>query len=114
MDLTELLKLDRIWYLVIAALATEAITNLLVKSEFSISFIKKPLFKQRGRFFKFLHDILDCGYCTSVWAAIFPALWYLNLAEWFTPIIIVLVIHRLSNMIHFLIDLLDEKRTRDL
>jgi len=115
MDLSELLKLDRIWYLILAALTTEAATNLLVKSEISNKFIKKPLFKWRKKkICGFLHELLDCGYCTSVWVAIIPALWYLDLAEWFTPFVIILVIHRLSNALHYMIDILwDLKRPRD-
>jgi hypothetical protein len=97
--------------LLIAALATEAITNLLTKSEFSVRFIKKPLFKQRHRFYRFIHDILDCGYCTSVWAAILPTFYFLTgKLEW---LMILLIVHRLSNILHFIIDWLDEKRSRD-
>jgi hypothetical protein len=111
----ELLEFKSVWFLIVAVLATEAITNLLVKSEFSNKFIKKPLFNKKDiKFFEFLHDLLDCGYCTSVWVAIVPGLWYANLAEWLTPILFILVIHRLSNIAHFIIDLIDEKRPRDL
>jgi hypothetical protein len=99
--------------LLIAGLATEALTNLLTKSEFSIRFIKKPLFEHRGnKFFSFLHDLLDCGYCTSVWAAVIPTIWFLT--DYLDIVITILVLHRLSNSIHFLIDWLDEKRPRDL
>jgi hypothetical protein len=98
--------------LIVAGLATEAITNLLTKSEFSVRFIKKPLFKQRGRFFRFIHDILDCGYCTSVWAAVLPTIWYLT--DHLNIVITILILHRLSNILHFIIDWMDEKRPRDL
>jgi len=95
-------------------IATEALTNLLTKSEFSIRFIKEPLFKRRQvKFFKFVHDILDCGYCTSVWAACIFALFFLA-NNTLNFIIVALVIHRLSNVLHFIIDWLDEKRPRDL
>lgn len=104
--------------MIMAIIATEAITQLLTKSEFSIQFIKKPLYKWRHiKASGFLHDILDCGYCTSVWAAILTAIWFFT----DTPgtgvldvIILVLVIHRMSNLLHFIIDWIDEKRTRDL
>jgi hypothetical protein len=98
--------------LIIAALATEAMTNLLTKSEFSIRFIKEPLFKSRFRALKFVHDILDCGYCTSVWAAIVPTLWFFT--DHFDFVITILVLHRLANVLHFTIDWLDKKRPRDL
>jgi len=95
-------------------IATEALTNLLTKSEFSIRFIKEPLFKRRQvKFFNFVHDILDCGYCTSVWMAVIFALFFLA-NNTLNFIIVILVIHRLSNILHFIIDWLDEKRPRDL
>jgi len=99
--------------MIMAVIATEAATNLIIKSEFSMRFIKGPLFKlRRFRIFNFIHDILDCGYCTSVWMAGIFALFFLT--ESFDFVIIVLVLHRLANMLHFTIDWLDEKRPRDL
>jgi len=99
--------------MVMAVIATEALTNLLTKSEFSIRFIKEPLFKRRHvKFFNFVHDILDCGYCTSVWMGFIFALFFLTNSFYF--VMIILVIHRLSNVLHFTIDWLDEKRPRDL
>ena len=97
----------------IAALATEAITQLLTKSEFSERFLRKPLFKYRKfKLFQFVHDILDCGYCTSVWAAIIPTIWLLT--DHLDVVITLLILHRLSNVLHFLIDFIDLKRPRDL
>ena len=99
--------------LVLAVIATEAATNLLTKSEFSIRFIKEPLFKLRHiKFFNFIHDVLDCGYCTSVWAAGIFTLFLFTDSLYF--VVLLLVLHRLSNMLHFIIDWLDEKRPRDL
>ena len=99
--------------MIMAIIATEAATNLVTKSEFSMRFIKEPLFKlRRFRIFNFIHDILDCGYCTSVWSAIVFALFFLTNS--FDFIILVLVLHRMSNALHFIIDWLDEKRPRDL
>lgn len=99
--------------MIMAVIATEAATNLITKSEFSIRLIKEPLFKlRRFRFFNFIHDILDCGYCSSVWMAGIFALFFLT--KFFDFVILVLVLHRLSNVLHFIIDWLDEKRSRDL
>jgi len=99
--------------MIMAVVATEAATNLIIKSEFSMRFIKEPLFKlKRFKLFSFIHDILDCGYCTSVWMAALFAVFFLTKS--FNFVIIVLVLHRLSNMLHFTIDWLDEKRPRDL
>jgi hypothetical protein len=99
--------------LLLAVIATEAATNLITKSEFSIRFIKEPLFRlRRFKCFNFIHDILDCGYCSSVWMAIIFAIFFLT--DTFNIVIVVLVIHRLSNVLHITIDWLDEKRSRDL
>lgn len=97
-----------------AALATEAATNLLTKSEFSIRTIKKFLFKWRHiETCKFFHDLLDCGYCTSVWVAVLAAYWYLERINYVDWIAFTLIIHRLSNLLHFYTDVLDEKRSRE-
>jgi len=98
--------------LLLAIIATEALTNLLTKSEFSIRFIKEPLFNWRHfRIFNFIHDMLDCGYCTSVWAAIFIILIFNTVFEF---IILILVFHRMSNVLHFIIDWIDLKRPREV
>jgi hypothetical protein len=102
-----------VFKLFMAAIATEAATNLITKSEFSIRFIKKPLFNMRRfKIFNFIHDILDCGYCTSVWMACIFALFVVTNS--FNFVILLLVLHRLSNMLHFIIDVIDEKRSREL
>jgi len=94
------------------ALAIEAATNLITKSEFSTRFIKAPLFKLRHiKVFNFIHDILDCGYCTSVWVAFLFA--GFSFIEEFKYVVLILILHRLSNILHFIIDLIDEKRPRD-
>ena len=99
--------------MIMAVIATEAATNLIIKSEFSMRFIKEPLFKLwRFKILNFIHDILDCGYCTSVWVAALFAVFFLT--NTFQFVIVILVLHRLSNMLHFTIDWLDEKRPRDL
>jgi len=98
--------------IILFVIATEAATNLITKSEFSIRFIKKPLFKwRRFKFFDFIHDILDCGYCTSVWTALILSLFFIT--NKFDFLIIVLVLHRMSNLLHFIIDWFDLKRPRD-
>ena len=99
--------------IIMAVIATEAATNLITKSEFSIRFIKEPLFNLRHfKICNFIHDILECGYCTSVWSASVFALLFLTDALNF--VVLLLVLHRLSNVLHFIIDWLDEKRPRDL
>lgn len=105
--------MDILLELLLNIIATEALTNLLTKSEFSIRFIKKPLFNwRRFKVFSFIHDMLDCSYCTSVWVACFIAFLYLTNNS--NLVVLVLVFHRLSNVLHFIIDWIDEKRPRDL
>ena len=99
--------------MVMIIIAVEAATNLITKSEFSIRFIKQPIFKlRRFKAFNFMHDILDCGYCTSVWVALVFAVFFIT--DTFNWLIIILVLHRMSNLLHFFIDWVDEKRTRVL
>jgi len=89
----------------------EAITNILTKSD-----IFKPLraylFGSNNKVLRFIHNILDCPYCTSVWVSLSSILLlclYLNnllpriLALFFMGV----VLHRLSNILHFVIDRVD-------
>lgn len=91
---------------VLAILFTEAITELVVKSEFFWP-MRKLLFDrgQANRLLKFFHELVDCGYCFSVWAGFFSIVLVLN--SDYTPILVFMagvVVHRLSNVIHNLID----------
>ena len=105
-------------------IAVEALTNLLTKSEFSSRIIKKRLFESKNSFFNFIHDILDCGYCTSVWSALLLSLIYFwtelnGTSMTLNPclldlFVLILVLHRLSNVLHFIIDWIDEKRSREI
>jgi len=94
--------------LILQALITivliEAITNILSKS---------VLFGPVREFFhkhnKFIHKLLDCPYCTSVWVGIFcVAMLYLyNINVLPLPLALFfmgIVFHRLSNVLHFIID----------
>jgi hypothetical protein len=85
--------------LVFSVIFTEACTELLVKSK-----IFEPLRESLSQRSKFIKEMLSCGYCASVWVAIFPALvisasqpWYWGLAAF---VFFVPVIHRLSNYLH--------------
>ena len=89
----------------------EAITNILTKSE-SFRPLREYLFESNNKVLKFIHNILDCGYCTSVWVSLSSVILlclYINdllphiLALFFMGIIL----HRLSNVLHFIIDRID-------
>ena len=89
----------------------EAITNILTKSDIFRP-LRAYLFESDNKVLKFIHNILDCPYCTSVWVSLSSILLlclYLNnllphiLALFFMGVIL----HRLSNILHCLIDRID-------
>jgi hypothetical protein len=89
--------------ILLAVVCVEAITNILTKSELFLP-IRKFLFdRQFSLFCRWLHSLLDCGYCTSVWVGWFIAIMYLiglldNVFFWG------LALHRMSNLLHHIID----------
>lgn len=94
----------------IFVILTEAITELVVKSE--LFFPLRAYLHKKGMdngFFKWLHELIDCGYCFSVWAGWTVALFLVALdtiliSKYFDWILVGLILHRLSNVLHFLID----------
>jgi len=90
----------------------EAITNILSKSTL-FEPIREYLFNHRNnRGCRFLHNLLDCPYCCSVWVSMLCLtmfyIYVVNLLPsiflWFS---IGIVFHRLSNVLHFIIDRFD-------
>lgn len=93
-----------------AVLATEAITELVVKSEFFAP-LRKWFFESDNRVLNFVHGILDCGYCFSVWAAFFSGALLFVFNNFIVDLFMVfIVIHRLSNIVHFVIDRIDSNK----
>jgi hypothetical protein len=100
-------------------IAIEATTGILVKSD-----IFKPVraffFERRTKkTFKFIHNVLDCSYCTSVWVGLFYAtmlaLYIVNALPHILALFFMgLVLHRLSNILHFIIDRIDSNHNYDL
>jgi len=90
-----------IWDFITLIIATEAITNIISKADIFYP-LRKWLFKN----FRWLHDLVDCPYCTSVWIA--ATLIFLSQIFCFYGIFKFVmygfVIHRLSNVFHFLVD----------
>jgi hypothetical protein len=85
-------------------LATEAITELVIKSVIFKGF--RELASRGG----WLKELFSCGYCFSVWVALgliasVPVV-ILPLSDWaFVNVLItLLIIHRGSNIIHNIID----------
>jgi len=90
----------------------ESITNLISKSEL-FKPIREFLFsKGENKLFRFIHTLVDCPYCLSVWVGglcvVLLCLYINNLL----PFVLVwaciaIVFHRLSNILHYLVDRLD-------
>jgi hypothetical protein len=97
-----------IFKIIFAIILVEAITEIISKSEI-FSPVRRFFYEKRNnRVFRFIHDLLDCGYCTSVWVGWFIAfvlfrdLYFFN--KYLDLFFIGLVLHRLSNVLHFVID----------
>lgn len=89
----------------------EALTNVLTKSEL-FKPLRAYLFSSNNRVLKFIHNVLDCGYCTSVWVSLFSIiLLYLYINNLLPHILALffmgIILHRLSNILHFIIDRID-------
>ena len=93
--------------IILAIITTEALTELVVKSEI-FSPLREWFFNKReNKICKFIHELLDCGYCFSVWVAFFVSITLVNLSfvsEYLGWFIAWMVVHRLSNLLHFVID----------
>lgn len=96
----------------LAMVLTEAITEVVVKSELFLP-IRSKVFDlgKNNKFFMWLHELLDCGYCFSVWSGMFVAILFfrdLNLLHWSVDwFFIGVVLHRLSNLFHNSMDRLN-------
>jgi multidrug transporter EmrE-like cation transporter len=102
--------------LLIAAILTEAITEIVTKSEIFEPFRAK-IFKlgQSNKFFTWLHSLLDCGYCFSVWSGVLVAILFFrgtHLLHWSIDwFFVAIVLHRLSNLFHNIMDRIHERFT---
>ncbi len=103
--------MDWILQLIAAIFLTESITNILSKSNL-FKPLREFLFNSDIRILRFVHDLLDCPYCTSVWVSLFSILMlYLYMNNLLPRILALffmgLILHRLSNILHFIIDRID-------
>jgi hypothetical protein len=100
---------NMILYILLMILSVEATTNIVSKSEL-FKPIRKYLFNlSKYRAIKFLHDLIDCPYCTSVWVSLFHVCTLVLVSifggiDIFILFMCVLSLHRLSNILHHLID----------
>jgi hypothetical protein len=99
--------------IIAAVILVEAITNAITKSSLFAP-LREFFFNRRANeFYRFIHNLLDCPYCTSVWVSLFVVgLLYLYIINSMPSILALffmgLVLHRLSNILHFMIDRIDE------
>lgn len=103
--------------LIFSIFIVESITELLTKSEI-FSPVREWFFNRRDKkVLGFIHRLLDCGYCTSVWAGWFVALIFFKDVEiingWVDWFFIGLVLQRMANTLHFVIDRLDRYKAID-
>ncbi len=91
-------------HILAAAFITEALTELVIKSVFF-----KYFRTQVSRLGEWVEELFKCGYCFSVWVAIVivgvtgcsvPVSAYFI----FNSFVTVLIVHRLSNVMHNIID----------
>lgn len=87
--------LDLLIYIPLSILAVEAATELIVKSE-----IFRPLVNRLKNAGPFMEKLLSCGFCTSVWVSMPPALVFAGLTSPVLVIFWLLVFHRGSNYLH--------------
>jgi len=97
--------LNKLLIILFAIILTEAITQIITKSEL-FKPIRKFFFDRRNnKFCSYMHDLLDCGYCVSVWVGWFVVIAFLYINSVVINVFFVgLVLHRLSNILHFIID----------
>lgn len=87
---------------------TETLTELIVKSEILSPFRKFFFDRKTNKLFNKIHELLDCGYCTSVWVGWFfgillfrESLLINEYVDWF---FVGLLLHRASNFLHNIYD----------
>lgn len=111
-----------IWIFVLLLLLNiEASTNIISKSEL-FKPLRRFLFKygEKNVFFKYLHELIDCPYCMSVWVSAFYVC--VSLVVLFDTIFlgiflifcIIIALHRLSNVLHYVIDLIEKSSRRNV
>lgn len=97
--------MDYIILLILLPIACEAITEIIGSSD-----VFKPLREYtESRKIPILSNLLDCKYCLSVWISMIIVMAYfvINVHTCFIMYLIyVLVVHRLANLVHILMDCL--------
>jgi hypothetical protein len=107
--------------IIIIVIAIEAITEIIVDSDFPLlKWLKRKIADkafetpQTNKILVVIHNLLGCGYCTSVWVSGFISIWT-PLYNYFNNPIICWIIstfafHRLSNWVHIFYELVKRGR----
>jgi ABC-type sulfate transport system permease subunit len=90
----------------------EAITNLVSKSGLFKPMREFLFNKGENKLFRFIHTLVDCPYCLSVWVSLLcVVLLYLYINNWlpfiFVGACVSIIFHRFANVLHFIIDRID-------
>ena len=103
---------------IFAVIVVEAVTEVVVKSALFEPVRKFFFDRNKNRFFKKVHELLDCGYCASVWVGCLTSLVMFRRLEivnayidWF---FIGVVLHRLSNFLHSILDYINKDKYKDI
>lgn len=95
----------KLLFIFFAIILTEAITQIITKSELFRPVRKFFFDRRKNKLCSYIHDLLDCGYCTSVWVGWFVVIAFLYINSVILNVFFAgLVLHRLSNILHFIID----------
>jgi hypothetical protein len=103
---------------ILAVIFVEAVTEILTKSEL-FKPVREFFFNRRSNsIFDKVHELIDCGYCTSVWVGFLTAfIMFRDLdliskyIDWF---FVGIVLHRLSNILHSVIDYINRDRYKEI
>jgi hypothetical protein len=105
--------------LILLIINIEAVTNILSKSDI-FKPVRRFLFnRSNNRSIRFLHDLLDCPYCTSIWVSllyvtIFCMVEVYALSSAFMFVMLVIALHRMANLLHHVIDRVDKNSGYDV
>ena len=100
--------MELFYILVILPIVTEAITQLIGSST-----IFEGIRGQLKSINKFMNELMSCKYCLSVWMSFFACIIFfnINLLVWQSLpyyFIVMILVHRLSNVYHLIFDILNE------
>ena len=90
-----------IFKILLIVVSIEALTELVVKSEF-FSPLRNFFSGKESKLYSFIDSILQCPYCFSVWSSLIVI--SISYNDYTIFILYILSSHRLSNMLHNIFD----------